>query len=424
MERLGMDEWFGGRAAADQRPASFNASSKPPSMTTMGLGFHPSLATASTLDPSLMAVECWRMEMPEQSSCRGMLANDTFLDNVDSKVLRGQPFLPGLSNSLVQVQGHYPQPTCQDMTSGYQEIPTWSTTTSATISLPNSSSGDSHTHLIPFQNPNPWRMSTENISPPEVFSAFVNSNQAMMVPSASSSYTASRAQSLSSATEYHSPISQADISPMEGFSSPFAFGTSGANNMPFNPIYMAAISATATNFQHLDSPVQDEEPNLSWTEIKATPASSFLPPAAGVPGHTQLHAKPRIKPVTPSDTSAGPLSQIHFKTPPGFPSPRETPPRIDNLIVKFETNPGKPQVKGKRKAFDTAGRTKVKKVRENGACFACRAKKVACTEDGICIRCLRAVKQDQQLACHVCLRNKFKDIYIGVKGVPQSVLSI
>lgn len=36
----------------------------------------------------------------------------------------------------------------------------------------------------------------------------------------------------------------------------------------------------------------------------------------------------------------------------------------------------------------------------------------------MCGRCLKAA-QDLLLACQVCWRNKFKDIYIGVKGMSR-----
>lgn len=448
-----MEERLGWEAATDQRPASFNASSRPPLMTTMGLCFPQNLASSSTLDPSLMAVECWKMTMPEQPSRDVLPTENSFLGNADPKVPRGnasQSVMSGLGNDRAAVQGPYLRATDQEMASGYHEGPaSWQPATSpANIFLPNSSTGDSYNPFIPLQNPISWQMTTGDMTPSEVFAAFVNPTQAMMVPipSASNTYTTSRPQSHSSGVENHSPKFEANVfavpnsSPEEEYepiprsvpfgrdlSNVFVFGSSGATGVFFNPSYTSAIGQSSIQSQPSAHDTQNEESSVTWTKVEAMPASSVYPHGGnGDP----------VSPQVRSESGAGAFSTIYFHTASDLPGPQEAPPRMDELIVSFEKGPGVRPSKGKRKAFNPAERKKVKKVRENGACFSCRAKKVAvsvalvrscgmfvcanslkCTEVGICMRCLRVAKQDPQLARHVCLRNKFKDIYIGVKGM-------
>jgi hypothetical protein len=72
---------------------------------------------------------------------------------------------------------------------------------------------------------------------------------------------------------------------------------------------------------------------------------------------------------------------IYLDTTPVLPGPEENPPTMEELTINFETNPEVRIAKGKRKAFGPEEREKVKKVRENGACFSCRARKVSVSNE-------------------------------------------
>lgn len=57
--------------------------------------------------------------------------------------------------------------------------------------------------------------------------------------------------------------------------------------------------------------------------------------------------------------------------------PAEVPLPLNDLISKFDSNPGASPPKRKRRCFTADGKTKVKGVRETGACVFCRARKVS-----------------------------------------------
>ncbi|KAF4636466.1 hypothetical protein G7Y89_g1611 [Cudoniella acicularis] len=91
-------------------------------------------------------------------------------------------------------------------------------------------------------------------------------------------------------------------------------------------------------------------------------------------------------------------------------------PKLHELLCTFDTNPDSGPRKRKRSAFSLDGRKKVRKVRESGACVSCRLRKISCSENGICGHCNKAAN-NPQLAKQICLRNKLKDTYVGVKEI-------
>ena len=398
MEKQGMEERSDREAATPQRLASFNASTKPALMTAMDLCFPHNLTSSSTLDSSLMAVECWKMAMREQSTHDALPSESSSLSITDLKAPRGgsasQSVLSGLTND--QEQGPHLHATGQELAASYQDqgwqAPWQPGTSAANIFLPHSTSGDSYNHFTPFQNPISWHMTAGNMAPSEIFAAFVTPAQAMMVsiPSASNSYAGSRPQSQNSGIENHSPANfEASVFalpnslPEEEYEhipgndlfarelrNIFVFGSSepGTTNVYLNPSYEPATDRSLSQPQNSADDAQNEKSSVTWTKIETMPASSVYSQG----GNSDL-VTPHVKP----ESSAGTFSTIHLHNSPVLPEPQETIPRMDELIVNFETNPGARPSKGKRKAFGPAERKKVKKVRENGACFCCRAKKVA-----------------------------------------------
>jgi hypothetical protein len=55
-------------------------------------------------------------------------------------------------------------------------------------------------------------------------------------------------------------------------------------------------------------------------------------------------------------------------------------PTLDDLILDFELNPKPPPSKRKRSSFDTAGKEKVRLVRDCGACVICRSRKISVSD--------------------------------------------
>lgn len=55
-------------------------------------------------------------------------------------------------------------------------------------------------------------------------------------------------------------------------------------------------------------------------------------------------------------------------------------PTLDDLILNFDLNPKPPPSKRKRSSFDTAGKEKVRLVRDWGACVICRSRKISVSD--------------------------------------------
>lgn len=389
-------ELLGWKAAADNRSASFSARSKSQFIGTFGL-YPKSLVTSSTLDPTLLAdVECWRLAMPDQSS-RGLLPTDgRLLESMDPPFPQDSP-----NHAFVAQLNKKPAPgfiaglNGQEISLGYREEPgaCLPGTSSGTASLPIPTTGEvPQDSLIPFPNLIPWQVTAANSCSTEDFTYCVTSNETMVVPlpSIPRSHNTSIPQNYSPGVEYapHSFETNFQISdlslieeceqisrttPLGGsLNNIFVFGSSGGNTALFSSGYTSGVITTSANSQPPSHDTQDEEPDFTWTEIKATPTNSLYPLASD--GSLQRRENATA---TSSQPDFGTLSIIHLNTPPNLPGAGEAPPEMDELMVNFETNPGARIIKGKRKAFGPEERKKVKRVRENGACFSCRARKVS-----------------------------------------------
>ncbi|KAH7321681.1 hypothetical protein BKA65DRAFT_86473 [Rhexocercosporidium sp. MPI-PUGE-AT-0058] len=102
--------------------------------------------------------------------------------------------------------------------------------------------------------------------------------------------------------------------------------------------------------------------------------------------------------------------------------PLSLPPQ-NNLMTNFNSDPNRANPstnKRPRKPFTQKGKTKVHGVRVKGACICCRSRKLSCSADDVCEGCLKLVS-NPILALHICIRTKFKDDYLRVRDLHQSL---
>ncbi|RAL61332.1 hypothetical protein DID88_009468 [Monilinia fructigena] len=97
-----------------------------------------------------------------------------------------------------------------------------------------------------------------------------------------------------------------------------------------------------------------------------------------------------------------------------------SPRNMEDCLIDFHSGVKAP--KRKRKEFNRKEKLKVHLVRQVGACQSCRARKVECTADGICGRCLK-LAGDPLMARQICIRHKLKDVYLGVRDVQTRLLT-
>jgi hypothetical protein len=115
--------------------------------------------------------------------------------------------------------------------------------------------------------------------------------------------------------------------------------------------------AVQNEFVHQTSPAQD-------ITTSATTATQLL--TDGITGQSKVQYQTLVS-----------VIQVEVKKEPESESPPEDyQPRMDELVGNFDSNPTAALRKRKRSKFTTEDAEKVREVRKNGACVACRQRKV------------------------------------------------
>ncbi|KAG4031954.1 hypothetical protein MFRU_008g03040 [Monilinia fructicola] len=213
------------------------------------------------------------------------------------------------------------------------------------------------------------------------------------------------------------------------------FAESGTTNVPFDNCdpFDGSLShfeadEWITSFLESSEPIPDPASEVSsFTVQKCSNEPGELLLKEGGPGTSVIEldlssdqlrgqvlkpvpSEPHIDGSTPDDQATSRSSQAAVA------SPRN----MEDCLIDFHSGVKAP--KRKRKEFNRKEKLKVHLVRQVGACQSCRARKVECTADGICGRCLK-LAGDPLMARQICIRHKLKDVYLGVRDVQTRLLT-
>ncbi|KAF8859636.1 hypothetical protein BDZ45DRAFT_782306 [Acephala macrosclerotiorum] len=131
---------------------------------------------------------------------------------------------------------------------------------------------------------------------------------------------------------------------------------------------------------------------------------------------------PTFPPATPNFQADAPsivLAKFELEIHVDCHRPAAPPLPLNDLMSKFDSNPGALVQKRRRRRFTEDGKTKVKNVRETGACVFCRARKVSCTPKGACLACVK-LACGSPVADHICVRSRLRDTFVGVRALHGS----
>ena len=171
----------------------------------------------------------------------------------------------------------------------------------------------------------------------------------------------------------------------------FILGSSAINEPSFGPSSGQALNpfhTTAQRQHSLDLGSDDPDGRRDQGDGKCEADWKFevadfnSPAVTGPSGQivNPIHLHSDVLPHEAANAHVNSPSNVNKRRPQISPISGLNPIIPDGLIINFETNPGTRSVKRKRKVFNEEEKTKVRSVRNVGACFSCHARKIEVCE--------------------------------------------